>query len=78
MKVILSHQLEAEFFQIEEAARALEASRLAGGAVYTWKTAGRSNWLEKRLSCVDALGLVVLPAGLPEEIDLPDDPPDDA
>jgi len=32
-----------------------------------------SNWLEKRFSVVDVLGLAVLPKGLPDKIDLKDD-----
>ena len=50
----------------------LEASR-TGGRLYTWKTIGLSNWLERNLSVADVAGLIVLPDGLPETIDMPDD-----
>jgi hypothetical protein len=41
--------------------------------MYSWKTEGRSNWLEKGFSVVDVLGFTILLDGLPNEIDLPDD-----
>jgi hypothetical protein len=41
--------------------------------VFSWKTEGRYNWLEKGLSVVDVLGLTILPDGLPDKIDLPND-----
>ena len=65
--------IETEFYQLEDFSEALENARASGGTVYMWKTTGRSNWLEKRLSCVDALGLVVLPTGLPDFMEMPDD-----
>ena len=43
------------------------------GVIYSWKAIGYSNWLEKRSSVADVLGLAVLPKGLPDWIDLPDD-----
>jgi hypothetical protein len=42
-------------------------------AVYSWKTEGQYNWLQKGFTVVDVLGLTVLPKGLPDMIDLPDD-----
>ena len=47
-----------------------------GGAIYTWKTAGGQNWLEKGFSRTDTLALVVLPEGLGDTVHMPDDPPD--
>lgn len=47
-----------------------------GGDVYTWKTIESSNWLERGLARSDALALVVLPQGLPDTLDMPDDPSD--
>jgi hypothetical protein len=41
--------------------------------VYSWKTEGRYNWLERGFSVVDVLGLTILPDGLSNKIDLPDD-----
>ena len=73
MKVSLGGNYEFEFFQIEELAIAKTYAERTDGPIYSWKTAEISNWLEKRLSIVDVLGLAVLPKGLPDLIDLPDD-----
>ena len=67
-------EFERDFFELEQADQAIKVARLSGSDVYTWKTTCRSNWLERGLSNVDALGLVVLPAGLNDIIDMPDDP----
>ena len=71
-------KLDFDLFQLEEWRAASRKARMSHGSIYTWKTVGRSNWLEKRPSVVDALGLVVLPAWLPDYIDLPDDSPTDS
>lgn len=76
MKLNLLLAFETDFFQLEEAARARRAAKVSHSEVYTWKTTASSNWLERRLSCVDALALVVLPSGLGDTIDMPDDPPE--
>ena len=73
MKLTLSIDIETEFYNLEEAVRAREIAKASGEEVYTWKTTGRSNWLERRLSCVDALGLVLLPPGLDDTIQMPMD-----
>lgn len=73
MKVSLEENLEFEFFQIEELKSAEQYSKEINGSIYSWKTTGKSNWLEKNLSVVDVLGLAVLPKNLPDWIDLPDD-----
>jgi hypothetical protein len=64
------------FYQLEEAASAIRHARRVGLTVYTWKTSGRSNWLERTISNVDALGLVLLPSSQPGVIDLPNDAPE--
>ncbi len=73
MKISLDDTLEFEFFELEDVKNAEQFAESIGGAVYSWKTNGYSNWLEKRLSVADVLGLAVLPKGLPDWIDLPDD-----
>jgi len=75
MKTTLTIDIPACFFQLEEHARARRLAARAGRVVYSWKTTGRANWLERGLSCVDCLGLVILPTGLPDEIAMPDDGP---
>ena len=76
MRLKIEIELDADFYQLEGHAEATRHAMRTSGAVYTWKTTCRANWLERRLSRVDALGLVVLPSGLPDEIEMPDDPPD--
>ena len=73
MKVSLDEKFEFEFFQIEELQNAEQYAEEIDGSIYSWKTTGNSNWLEKRLSVADVLGLVVLPKNMPEWIDLPED-----
>ena len=73
MKVSLDGKFEFEFFQIEELQNAEQYAEEIDGSIYSWKTTGNSNWLEKRLSVADVLGLVVLPKNMPEWIDLPED-----
>jgi hypothetical protein len=73
MKVLFGEGFEFEFFQIEELNSAEQFVQEIDGSIYSWKTTGKSNWLEKRLSVVDVLGLAVLPKNLPDWIDLPDD-----
>ncbi len=78
MKVALQVILETELFQIEDRKKAAAFAHRFPGVIYTWKTTGRSNWLERGMSLVDSLGLVVLPARLPAHIEMPDDPPDES
>lgn len=73
MKVSLEENLEYEFFQTEELKSAEQYAEEINGSIYSWKTTGKSNWLEKNLSVVDVLGLAVLPKNLPDWIDLSDD-----
>ncbi|MEW5883378.1 MAG: hypothetical protein AB1725_04040 [Armatimonadota bacterium] len=73
MRVTLALLHETELFETERGKAAeLEALR-GGGSVYSWKTTGRANWLERGFSVVDVLGYVVLPSELPATIDMPDD-----
>ena len=44
------------------------------GKVYSWKSEGLSNWLEKGYSKANLCYFVVLPKALPSYIDMPDDP----
>jgi hypothetical protein len=73
MRVILPNGLTSELFQLEDAARAEILAEMTTGQIYCWKTSGRSNWLERRLSIVDVIGLVILPQGQPDWVDMPDD-----
>lgn len=73
MKVSLDGIFEFEFFELEELKDAEQYAEKVDGSIYSWKTIGYSNWLEKRLSIADVLGLAVLPNGLPDWIGLPDD-----
>ena len=76
MRVVLELEIETEFFDIEEAAEADALAISRDGRVYTWKTVGRHNWLERGFSLVDSAGLVVLPVLLPDRIKMCDDQPD--
>lgn len=73
MKQTLHLELDVEFFQLEEYERAASLAENNNGAVYTWKTVGKHNWLENGVKIVDALGLVVLPDSLPGTIHMCDD-----
>ncbi len=73
IRATLTFDLNREIYQTEEAAEALAEASGQNGAVYSWKTVGRENWLEKGFSRSDVLALLVLPAGLPETIGMPDD-----
>jgi hypothetical protein len=73
MKVSLDRSFEFEFFELEKVKDAEEYAKTTRSEIYSWKTSGHSNWFEKRLSMADVLGLAVLPKGLPDWIDLPDD-----
>jgi hypothetical protein len=76
MKVTLSIYLDADLFQIEEIGEVERLATETSSQVYTWKTIGRSNWLDRGASISDALGLVILPQGLPDYMELADDVPE--
>ena len=71
--VALTLYLDSALFMLEEVEEAERVAGATGGAIYSWKTTGRSNWLEQGLSIADVLGLVVLPRGLPDVIEMADD-----
>ena len=73
MRQTIRLEIDAEFFQLEQAAEAESLARNLNSGVYTWKTIGRTNWLELGFANVDALGLVVLPASLSNTIRMCDD-----
>ena len=77
MRVTLELEIETEFFDIVEAAEAEATALSCNGRVYTWKTVGRHNWLERGFSNVDSAGLVVLPVVLPDRVKMCDDQLDD-
>ncbi|MGH8103500.1 MAG: hypothetical protein ACREJQ_03150 [bacterium] len=76
MRVTIALLLDLELYQLEEAGFAELRAAVEGREVYSWKTVGRSNWLERRYSIADILGYVILPTGLPKIIDMPDDAPE--
>lgn len=76
MKVTLQLLLEVELFSLEEAAAAEQLAAQADSRLYVYKTSGQENWLEVGLSITDVCGIVVLPKGLPDVIDMPDDDAD--
>ena len=71
--MILNLILDYPFFELEEWREAVRTSEASQSAVYSWKSVGIHNWLERAISNVDTIGLVVLPANLPERIGMPDD-----
>ena len=68
-------ELPSRVFDTDQADQAEDLARRSDSVVYTWKTAAGRNWLEQGLHRSDALGLTLLPPGLPREIDLADDQP---
>ena len=73
MRITLYIQYETDFFQLEEFAQAHALAERTDAEIYSWKTSGIENWLVRGPSVVDLLGLVLLPRGLPDNIDMPDD-----
>jgi len=77
VRTVLELSLAVTIYDLEEHQAAQARASASGGKVFSWKTTGRANWLEKGLSPVDVLALVVLPAGLPDFIRMPDDASDE-
>ena len=74
MKLNLHLILEdVEFFDTLDAKKAEALAEQVNGEIYSWKTVGRSNWLEHGYRLVDVAGLVVLPGWLPDSIQMADD-----
>jgi hypothetical protein len=65
--------LEGMFFESFAAQQAQSYAEQTGRCVYSWKTTGGSNWLEAGVGCCDVLGLLVLPTGLSEKVDMEED-----
>jgi hypothetical protein len=74
MQVALNVDVDLVFFDTHEQEQAQAHASRTDGAVYTWKTAGRCNWLERGFKLADRLGYFVLPGGLPRYIKLAADP----
>ncbi len=74
-RICLSFDLEV--FSTDEVHKARQVASESRGVLYCWKTSEVFNWLEKGLSVSDVLSIVVLPRGLPEQIDMPDDEKND-
>lgn len=66
-------KFDLELFDIEELSEAQHLATQSNGALYCWKTTCSSNWLERGISKIDVLGIVVLPKGLPHYIEMPND-----
>lgn len=73
MKQRVYLSLEVVVFNTDEVKEPRQLASESNGVLYCWKTCGVFNWLEKGLSASDVLGVVVLPRGLPQQIDMPDD-----
>lgn len=73
MRQTIYLSFDVEFFNIEQIAEAEQKAIETNGDLYSWKTSGISNWLEKGLSLSDVLGLLIIPREFPEQIDLLDD-----
>ena len=77
IQTTLTLHLPTTLYQLEEATQAEAAANNLNGVVGCWKTSGLSNWLERGFSVADVLVLVVLPVGLPDTIEMPDDEVED-
>lgn len=78
MKQSLYLKFEVVLFNTDEVSAARQLATESNGNLYCWKTSENSNWLERGLSAADVLGIVVLPRGLPRQIEMPDDDNSDA
>lgn len=61
----------------ERAREAEHQARMLNQAVYSWQSIGHANWLQRGFHPADTLQLVLMPPGLPDHMDLADDPRDD-
>jgi hypothetical protein len=77
MELDFDLRLTLTLFELEDWEKARALAVKSNSVLYCWKTIGISNWLKKGYSIADVLGVVILPKGLPEIIDLPDDLPDE-
>ena len=67
---------EMKWYYLEQWREVHAKATSSNREVYTWKSIGIANWLEKGLSISDVLCLVILNKELPDYIDLPDDESD--
>ena len=74
MTLTIPIHLEVHCFDTSQADLALQTAHLKSREVYSWTTQGKSNWLEKGFQRSDVLTLALLPKGLADTIDMPDDP----
>ena len=65
--------LDVDVFSTEMIREVTQHAKATNGRVYCWKTTGAQNWLEARFSQVDVFGYIVLPQGLPDYIEMPND-----
>lgn len=73
MDVTIDLLLDLRLYSLEEASEVEVVADDSQAAVYCWHSQGRQNWLSRGFSVVDVTGFVVLPVGLPDYIDMPDD-----
>ena len=66
-----------KWYYFEQWREVLSKANSSNQEVYSWKSIGIENWLEKGLSISDVLCIVILNKELPDYIDLPDDESDD-
>ena len=66
--------LDLELYQLEELEQAALRAEMENSCLYSYKSSGHQNWLERGLFASDALGIVVLPQGLPDVISLQNGP----
>lgn len=66
-----------KWYYLEQWREVLAKANSSNQEVYSWKSIGIENWLEKGLSISDVLCIVILNKELPDYIDLPDDESDD-
>lgn len=73
MQVTLPMLLDVQMYQLEEHNEVVRIAIKQSSTIYSWKTLGKDNWLEKGISLIDTLGLIILPKGLPDVINMADD-----
>ena len=75
MNILIQVQLDTPTFPTTEPQEAQAYIDQHGGSIYTWKTLGDQNWLEKGFARSDTLAFVVIPESLPDTIQMPPDHP---
>lgn len=65
--------LSIDVYGIEDGLSVALLARSSRREVYSWITYGRDNWLERGYHLCNVLGLVLLPPGLPDIVDLQPD-----